>query len=60
VKFLIGQKVEKIGGDYQFDGEIVAVFTKRDKTIRIVVEDDRGVLLVFNPRNIQLKVMETE
>lgn len=39
----------KIGGDYRFDGEIRSVLTKRSGQVRIVVEDDRGVLFIARP-----------
>lgn len=44
----IGLRVEKRGGDYEFDGEIRAVIVKRSGAIRYAVEDDRGLLLVMN------------
>lgn len=50
----IGQKVEKIGGDYTFKGIIVAKFTKLSGAIRFVVEDDRGVLHVYSEKNLKL------
>ena len=42
--FAVGDKVEKVGGDYTFVGHVVAVFAKISGAIRLVVEDDRGVL----------------
>lgn len=46
-KFEIGEKVYKPSG-YEFPSEIRSVFTKRDGTLRVVAEDDRGLLHVFN------------
>lgn len=46
----IGQLVEKVGGDYQFEGHIVAKFAKLSGAIRYVVEDDRGVLHVYSAK----------
>ena len=48
--FPIGHRVSKRSGDYEFDGEIVAVIPKRSGAIRYAVEDDRGLLLVMNAR----------
>jgi molybdopterin converting factor small subunit len=44
----IGDKVEKLGGDYTFAGVIVADFTKLSGQRRFVVEDDRGVLHIYS------------
>ncbi len=48
--FEIGDKVEKVGGDYTFEGIIVSVFEKLSGVIRLVVEDDRGVLHVYSEK----------
>lgn len=50
----VGQHVEKRGGDYQFDGRIVAAFQKRSGVWRYVVEDDRGVLHVYSLKHLGL------
>ncbi len=50
-----GNFVEKIGGDYTFVGEIVAVFTKKSGAVRYVVEDDRGVLHIYSAKNLRRK-----
>ena len=50
--FKIGDKVSKIGGDYTFDGVVVSVFSKLSGAIRLVVEDDRGVLHVYSEKNL--------
>lgn len=44
----VGDKVEKVGSDYRFDGVVVAVFAKLSGVTRIVVEDDRGTLFIGN------------
>lgn len=49
----IGDRVEKIGGDYTFIGHIVSVFTKRSGAVRYVVEDDRGVLHIYSEKNLK-------
>ena len=45
----VGDLVSKIQGDYRFDGWVRAVLTKRSGEVRIVVEDDRGVLFIARP-----------
>jgi hypothetical protein len=49
-QFKVGDKVEKVGGDYTFVGHVVAVFEKLSGAIRLVVEDDRGVLHVYSEK----------
>lgn len=44
----IGLEVIKSTGDYTFSGEVVAVFKKITGAKRIVVEDKRGLLFIFN------------
>lgn len=54
--FAIGDRVEKVTGEYKFPGEVVAVFTKRNRQlIRYVVENDDGILHIFSSGNL-LKV----
>lgn len=50
----IGHRVAKRSGDYEFDGEVVAIIPKRSGAIRYAVEDDRGLLLVMNARQCGL------
>ena len=52
--FKVGDKVEKVGGDYTFVGVVVAVFEKLSGVIRLVVEDDRGVLHVYSEKILRL------
>jgi len=52
--FIVGDQVEKIGGDYTFVGYVVAVFPKLSGAIRLVVEDDRGVLHVYSEKILRL------
>lgn len=54
-QFKTGDLVSKVGGDYSFDGTVVAVFTKLSGAIRLVVEDDRGVLHVYSEKNLKLR-----
>jgi hypothetical protein len=57
-KYAIGDRVSKTTGDYSFEGEVRMVGSKRSGAIRYVAEDDRGVLMIFNER--QLEQVETE
>ena len=55
LKFLIGQRVEKRSADSFFEGEVVCAFVKRDgKTIRYIVENDDGICLICNERQLWL------
>lgn len=47
-----GDLVSKVGGDYRFDGIVVAAFEKLSGGVRYVVEDDRGVLHIFSAKNL--------
>lgn len=51
----VGTLVSKIGGDYRFDGVIVAEFLKLSGVARFVVEDDRGILHIFKASNLRLR-----
>jgi hypothetical protein len=55
VDFKRGDLVCKTGGDYTFYGRVVATFHKWNKAdaVRVVVEDDRGLLLIMNPKQIR-------
>ena len=50
----VGTKVSKVGGDYRFDGTIVAAFTKLSGAVRYAVEDDRGVLHIYSRKNFTI------
>jgi len=50
-----GDKVQKVGGDYTFEGTVVSVFIKLSGRIRLVVEDDRGILHIFSEKNLERK-----
>lgn len=52
--FEVGDAVVKAGGDYYFNGHVVAVFAKRSGAVRVVVENDEGILHIFNPRQLEL------
>lgn len=50
---VVGQRVERIGSDYVFIGTVVSVFKKISGAVRYVVEDDRGVLFIWNRTNME-------
>lgn len=50
----IGDKVKKVTGDYSFEGAVVSVFEKLSGKVRVVVEDDRGILHIFSENNLEL------
>lgn len=49
-----GDYVKKIGGDYAFEGVVVAEFRKNSGALRFVVEDDRGVLHIYSAKNLEV------
>jgi hypothetical protein len=51
--FKVGDHVYKTSGDYKFDGIVVAVFPKLSGKVRLVVEDDRGILHIFSPQQME-------
>jgi hypothetical protein len=51
--FAVRDRVEKVGGDYRYEGEVVAAFRKRSGVVRYVVEDDRGLLFIFSQANLR-------
>lgn len=51
----VGQRVTKAGGDYTFEGVIVSVFTKNSGAERVVVEDNRGLLLIMNESQLVIR-----
>lgn len=50
---MIGRRFKKTGGDYVFEGECVSVFLKRRGHLRCVLEDDRGLLFIFSPSQLE-------
>jgi hypothetical protein len=47
-----GDYVGKFGGDYSFEGWVVAAYQKRSGVWRYVVEDSRGMNMIMNGRQI--------
>jgi len=46
--FAVGDEVTKTGGDYSYSGRVVGRLVKKSGAVRWVVEDDRGLLFIFN------------
>ena len=53
INFRIGDPVAKVGGDYRFEGKVAGIVRKKSGQIRYVVEDDRGLLFIFNPAQLE-------
>jgi hypothetical protein len=53
MKFKIADWVKKTTGDYRYEGEVVCVFCKRSGAVRYVVENDDGMLFIFNEAQLE-------
>ena len=51
--YKVGDKVRKVSGDYQLDGEVRAVFATKRNKIRYVVEHDPGFLHIYNGAQLE-------
>ena len=51
----VGTKVIKSGGDYTFDGVVVAEFPKKSGAMRYVVENNEGILHIYSAKNLKRK-----
>jgi len=49
----VGDTVERVNSDYKFVGTVRSVFQKNSGLTRFVVEDDRGVLFIWNRKNFE-------
>ena len=49
----VGDRVVKTVGDYRFEGEVVSVFAKRSGIVRVVVENDEGILHIFSENQLK-------
>jgi hypothetical protein len=58
-QFTIGDHVRKKEG-YEFDSIVVSVFLKNDGQYRLVCEDDRGLLHIFNQGQMEKVEVPTE
>ena len=54
--FSVGDPVEKVGGDARFEGTVVAAFRKLGGLPRYVVEDGRGLLMIYSANNLRRNV----
>lgn len=54
----VGDKARKVGGSYQADGTIVAVFKTMEGRDRVVFEFDEpaGMLHIFNTEQVVIKL----
>ncbi len=61
IEYSVGQRVQKIGGEYALTGTVVAAFAKLSGTIRYVVEADypKGLLHIYGPSNLQAAPQST-
>ena len=50
----VGDRVRRVSSDYTFVGTVVSKFNKLSGLVRFVVEDDRGVLFIWNEKNMEL------
>ena len=51
-QFQPGDMVAKVGGDYTFFGEVRSAFTKKSGVWRYCVENDAGILHIFNGKQL--------
>lgn len=56
MKFQVGQRVYKVGGDYTLTGTVMAAFLKKSGHERYVVEADlpSGLLHIYGPSNLEV------
>jgi hypothetical protein len=54
-KFKFGDHVVKRGGDYMFKGEVRAVWRKRHGLLRYNIENDDGLVHIFNESQLVAK-----
>ena len=58
MKFKVGDKVIKDSGDYIYDGTVVGAFRKLSGIPRYIVEDNRGLLFIFNEKSLKIHANE--
>lgn len=51
-KYSKGTIVEKTKGDYTYSGTVICSFYETNKALRYCVEDDRGLLFIFNEASL--------
>ena len=59
-RFVVGEHVRTRGVVSRFAGEVVAVFRKRSGAVRYIVEDERGVLLMFSALHLEPNALSTD
>lgn len=50
----VGYTLKKTGGDYEFEGVVVADFKKTGGERRLVAENAQKLLFIFNPAQVKL------
>lgn len=64
IKFVVGDRVRKVTGDYQITGEVRSVFSKANGEIRLVVEHKAegggSFLHIYGESNLALENPESE
>lgn len=53
LKYKIMDRVVKDSGDYYFSGYVVAAFKKLSNQVRYVVENEDGMLFIFNEKQLE-------
>ncbi|MDE2031365.1 MAG: hypothetical protein KGI58_03870 [Patescibacteria group bacterium] len=53
--FSEGESVIKNTGDYTFDGIVLSVFRNRSGSPRYVVENEQGIIHIFNHNQLKSK-----
>lgn len=48
----VGDEVEKTTGDYRYRGVVVSLFHKLNGVVRVVVENEDGMLFIFNEQQL--------
>ena len=54
-EYKIGDRVEKFGIDYKYEGIIISIFYRLNGKLSLVAEDDWGILHIFSEEDIKLK-----
>lgn len=52
--FYGGERVIKRNGDYTFEGVVLVAFRKRSGSPRYAVENDEGIVHIFNHQQLEL------
>lgn len=60
MNYKIGDKVIKSSGDYTYRGTVVSIFKKLSGVVRLVVENEDGMLFIFNENQLEPWSQEEE